>query len=885
MADNTKIRSAWDVSTDIYKIVETVDKLKARYVDEDETTLALGIYGFIGDLESKKIQTAVIQTGELGNEMFPARSKLDKNVLTHAIYQNVSDINAEPSYIVATIGIEVADIERYEKNGRFIFDRTNPIYIDNYEFHFDYDVILQRNQTAQMSSPVYSARYDIREKNSISKIINPYLKQPFVVNLYNKKYVVFQATLRQITIEWTEDKMITDSIIDNKTFIFEFTNQLADFFVEVTENGKTTRLTPIFYGSPVDPNIEHYCWYLYINDHSVRITFDAASFIPGLNANVMIEAQTTLGAEGNFPYDTTKAQFVQFDSVDYGYSNVVCHMLPATDSYGGRNRKSTEELRKITPKFALSRGYLTTETDLNNYFNLINTDTNRLKLQKKVDNQLERIWYCYFLLKDEFGNIVPTNTVDIRFNVNDGSCYEAEDGRMVLPAGTYFSFDPIERVATVIDEAAIPKLYSEEYFRDDGYYYISVYNIAICRDPLYAAFYMSNVNHDSYFIFDWVNDSCDLQFVANRNHIVRKLLTDRNVYTFTFTMAQSVLNDFEMYYEMTEDGEDIIVNNMKCFIVIYRENEPYRWAELTLTEYDPDMFESTWEVSFETDNGLDKENFIKLLDLGVVGSATDKNYGYFEPSPKAYIYITAKFDRDYGRYDLDSLIPGFEEYSVTNRYEIEGGLKLYYNYTKLMNTRITAETDEVYHMTGFPMVGAHYMIDESYVDRFLDTLTKKRACIEDCLAVLENSMDVDLKFFNCYGSSVTYNIGDKMATPINHVDLEMKWRMRLVSISDISTKPAVIAFIKEYIENIADIGSLHMPNLIADLDNEFGESAVYIEYMNFNRFWLGVQHIELQEPDNPHIVPEFICIRNRYNEETDSLEPCIDIECDGTTSK
>ena len=37
----------WNITTDIYGIVDSVNNIKKRYIDdEDETTLALGILGF-----------------------------------------------------------------------------------------------------------------------------------------------------------------------------------------------------------------------------------------------------------------------------------------------------------------------------------------------------------------------------------------------------------------------------------------------------------------------------------------------------------------------------------------------------------------------------------------------------------------------------------------------------------------------------------------------------------------------------------------------------------------------------------------------------------------------------------------------------------------------
>ena len=103
---STKKTSEWNISSDIYDIVGSLEDLKRRYIeDEDETTLALGIFGFLTDTEAKKIQTAVIMTGELGNEMFPQRAKLDKTITTHAMYCNVSDLNAEPSHAIINLAI------------------------------------------------------------------------------------------------------------------------------------------------------------------------------------------------------------------------------------------------------------------------------------------------------------------------------------------------------------------------------------------------------------------------------------------------------------------------------------------------------------------------------------------------------------------------------------------------------------------------------------------------------------------------------------------------------------------------------------------------------------------------------------------------------------
>ena len=211
--------SDWNINSDIYDIASNINDLQKRYIeDEDETTLSLGVFGFISDIEAKKIQTSVIMTGQLGNEMFPTRSMLTKNVLTHAAYNGISDINARPANITITLCTKVEDILKYgQDDGCFYLDHKSPIYIENIEFHFDYDIKITKKKVNGVWS--FSAQYVVADNdgkkivNRLSNITNPYLKQPFIINLNNDQYVAIQAEIRQCTIEETYDSMTSDSII------------------------------------------------------------------------------------------------------------------------------------------------------------------------------------------------------------------------------------------------------------------------------------------------------------------------------------------------------------------------------------------------------------------------------------------------------------------------------------------------------------------------------------------------------------------------------------------------------------------------------------------------------------------------------------------------
>ncbi len=439
MSSTNLDQSEWNISTDIYSIVDNINKLKARYVDDvDETTLSLGIFGFIGDTEAKKIQTSTIMAGELGNEMFPARAKLNKNVLAHAIYCNIEGINAVPATLTVNIGVRESDLDVYMANNEFVFETENAIYMRNYEFRLDYNIILKRFKPAGTDNWIYTAEYDLSEPNSISEIRNAHLLQPVSRKFGNETYIFFTTTVHQTTTTQIIDTIITDSIIDNESYSFSFQDQLAAFEVYITDKGKETRLTPLFYGSPIENGVDMYCWYLYMNDNTIRIGFDTNSFIPGINSQIRLVVRTTKGSEGNFKYADSENNdiYADFASPYTNNKKITCLIRCATSSENGADRKTIDQLKALIPKMAMSRGYMTTETDLNNYFNLISTDENMIMLQKKVDNQLERVWYAYYLLKDEAENIIPLNTFNIKVKPEDDYVMEADEGRYVIPAGT-----------------------------------------------------------------------------------------------------------------------------------------------------------------------------------------------------------------------------------------------------------------------------------------------------------------------------------------------------------------------------------------------------------------------------------------------------------------
>ena len=958
--------SEWSINTDIYDTVEQIDNLKARFIDDqEETTLALGIFGFLSDTEAKKIQIATEMTGELGNEMFPARARLEKNVLAHAIYCNIEGINANPARLTIIVSLKEDDLIYFRSDENikeysdssvekvFVFDKNSPIYIGRYEFHFDYDVVLKRitNFTNSKERYSYIAMYDMGDgnneydktmkKNNISTVTNQYLQQPIITNINNQRWITFIATVRQVHIEEITDTMITRSIIDNKSYTFNFSDQLADFEVYVKNgpNAQEKRLTPYFYGSSIGVAEKDYCWYLYINTNTVRVSFDQNSFIPGLNASIRIVAKTTLGEAGNFTYDTdtNNAVYVDFASNTTRYKKLSCRVECATDSIFGKNRKSSDELRKLLPKMALSRGYITTETDLDNYFNLVSNENHRLKLQKKVDNQLHRIWYAYLLMKDKDKNIIPTNTMMLNINPND-SYISTDDKykkniRYVVPCGTTFKLGSKDEKASYIDPSNIPSPFTDSYFdeKNDSFYYRNPYNIVINTNPMYAAYYLTIQNNDSYFEYEYVNEQTGIGFISVRNHFERNLLINHDQYKLTFTIKQSVLGtdskkivdkSFGLIKPDPDTGEIYQENIMiQPYLVLYQNGKPYRWIDCEYIEdsLDESTMSTSWQAIMTTDDRFDIDNRIQILNMYEAGY-NSRNFAFVENNVEAYLFIAAQFTNEDGTsvvyIDKDSkyddIIPGQDGYSLVNIYKIHNGITFFDNYTNVMHTRVRKNvsesgTNESFDIFGVPMIGEHFFdhtdskhttrnieTAEAAVTYYLHELQDKKEYIDYILERLENSMNIDFKYFNTYGPSKTYTIGYNPELWLDHLDLTLNFKVKLRDVNDTQTRDSIIADIKQYVEDVNDLENLHFPNLVHDIKEKYNDAIIYIDFRYFNELAsensdnpnhenhkLGANHIQLIEPDDPHIVPEFLNVRNRYNQYYENeltLEPCIDIE-------
>ena len=865
------------LTTDIYDLVDSVQDIENRYIDDqDPETLALGIFGYLADIHATLLQNSAITAGELGNELFPQRAKFERNVINHAIYQCIEDINAVPAKISAIIGIFESDLFNYCVGDKLILDKEIAFGIDGIEFHLPYDVIIRRT-TLPNNEVGYSAQYDMSRKNPLSEIVNPYLVAPFRQKYNNKDMIFFYISLMQVTHSTITKTTITNNAVENKTVLFEFENQLADFYVKVTEGETERYLTPVFEGMGLEQNIkEDFCYYSYADENHIKIRFDSLSYIPKINAKIEIILKTTLGSEGNFEFN--KELYPVIGSDKYKYKSMLTVLRFASKSLGGLDRKSVEELRKILPKEALSRGSITCWQDLENYFNMMNTHLNRLIIQKRVDNQFERSYFAYMLMKDNFGNVVPTNTFDIDLADSD---FDTHDNRKyVLKPGTFIQYKDIDTNRAIVvkrtdeNSAELDELEAND---RTNFIYTCPFMMVITADPLHVSYYLNLVNTMGQTDFTYVNENALVQFICTNVRWYREYNNNPNSYFMEFAFTQNLDNGYELL--IIDSNNKIIMNKLKVYAVFYndgKENVPYAYAECKYNKmYDKSGSAYRYKLEIKTQDVLSDDNRIYVTGLKRPGSTEDTQM-LLTPHVGVKIYICTNFNDDYGvfgRYDLDPIVPDLDDYTVCNMYTINGGLKLYENYSEIISSQVTdIQVEDIYtthagfHVMRVPCIRRSYATIESNLSNFVDNINYKKAYIDNALYILEDNFLIDFKFFNTYGPSRTYTLDRAGTQLIDRVNLTLEFELKLLQNSDKNTKEYILKDIKDTIEDLNDISSLHIPNLITDITTKYRESIEYLEFKGFNGYGPGIQHIYRQDynvltgTQDVNMVPEFLTV-------------------------
>lgn len=710
MADNINN----NISSDIYGLNAYVNEIRKNFTPEtDPSTMMLSTFGFYTKTFSNILQNTVVMASEFSNESIASKAKFEKNIIAHALGLGMTDINAVPASFDVLLTFLEEDIERSlhideNKPWTFVFDKEHSIYFGEYEFHPDYDIIINKVRVTTAGPGknfAYTARYDIDVDNPISGITNPYLSPPIRMKMQGLRVIMVECKLHQVTKTQIQTKILSDSSIASKIITFQYEGQLASFTIDVKTAEGNVHLVPVYEGLMLlAVNTKYpYFYYTYLDENTIRVKFDRNSFIPTVNNDITVNIQTTKGVDGNFTFSDTVWPAFNFSSERFGYTNITCEVRPVTCiSSEGTDKKTVAELKKIIPKEALSRGSITNLTDLQNYFNVISS-MGQLHLYKKRDNALHRLYYTYMVMKNSMDNIVPTNTIDIK--VTADQLLHEEDGKWVFKRGTLIRYNRNTQYGYIADnineETGLPDDFNPESF--DDFLYTIPYSFAISKSPLYGMYYLTTINETKALDFTAINENCIYQYIATSINFRRGYINNPDKYVLSVDVQQNVIDSDPtlVTYSTPTNPDDpnfvpkIIDSKVRCYMVFFtNEGSAYKWAKAKIVNFDSgsgNLF--TFQFIFYTSDLIDINNRIKI-NSGIYNPGSNvETYGYFKNNTVAKLYIVSSQEKEKGLDDgitnLAAIIPDIDNsMSWTNTYTVLDGIDFFYDFSEIISSTI-----------------------------------------------------------------------------------------------------------------------------------------------------------------------------------------------------
>lgn len=840
------------MSSDIFLATKFVEKLKAKYIDVAEDTLLLGMYGYLSVIFANLIQNTATMVSEYSMEAIPTRAKFEKNVISHALAVGINQVNATP----ASISVLLAFPEEYLVRN---MDDTNTLILDKdfvfsvgdrqlYPYLLDYNIEIKRN-ILLTGKIVYTAKYQLDNRNPLSIHNNPYLPSLGVINAEGQDMVALQTTLRQMTHNVIHYKLITNNPLETKTKEFTFEDQLAFFYVEVfeeTDEGIVSHyLEPIYEGLHNYEDNKEYISYMYLDEKTIRLKFDRDSYQPRRNAEVDIHVYTTLGSACNIYLDDSFQIYREMTSTTYNYSGLYTMIRSNSSSLYGEDRASVEKLQKLIPKEMLSRGSYSTYSDLNTFFNILQTEDCRIDVFQRVFNQLENIYSVYLLMKYN-GYVVPSNTINLSIN-RDGFTHTARDNFILKPNSTFYLPKGSSDAVLASDDLSDEEITELE---KDGFVYTCPFLMVVNKYPFYVSFYNIYLKYDRVLYFDFINDNSDLQFIAEKFKVYRNVFdSNKDEFHMQVQCMQNINSNYNII--VLDEKQEIIDINIKTFAVFYTtdpdgNSKPIRYLEGELIDYNSSALVYTFDFKMTTNDVIAGSTPSILFTSGPKTIRTGKDSPvYFENNIQMKLFIFIKSDKEYGReygekleLTTDSLIPNMKEWSLTNIYTTnENGVDIFYDYSDLMTSyikQIKTDTDLHYWIGKIPVLKKSWWNNEDKVTYFLQMLDYRRRYIQQSLELIENPFGINMKLYNTYGPSVNYSLNNKET--IDRINLTLNFEIMFTNREDQAILSNIQDTIKAYIEDLNDKSDLHIPNLITYITNLYQDSIKYIKFIGLNDY-------------------------------------------------
>lgn len=844
MSDQSIIK----INNTSYNIEEDWLGVAKKYFNMDDNSLNLlksGLFGYTNEIASNEIKNNTYHRNVLYDEHFINTASMPQSIYNFAKLYNYSVDTATPSHMRINFSVRKSDLinsrfknELTEKgkissNGKRTFEITlnNEFVfsIKNFKFLLPYPVQILLKETNKAGDYAITARYKMNDANfPFFDKQTPYIKV-WTDSFNGDKYLFFGLDLFQLSKNTQQFSVMSEDISDNLFYTFEYTEQLAYFNVYYTYKGERTLLKQYFNNTFNPPDDEKFCYYTFLDDNKLQISFSSLpnNFRPRFNSSLDIEVFTTAGKGGNFSYNGN----VLFNFNNNDFEKMPVYVNALTDASGGQDKPDITTVKNKTIQELLVRKNLIIDTDLDLFFNNINTMNNvnnsKITFVKKRNDVINRLYSCFLLLRDGEKKVLPTNTCPTisvsleEYLMKNSFCIP--DNTVVIYDYTNnsykFDFDFESKVTS--NNGNIPIEYSD----NNRYLIYSLpYLIKIEESPiLKALYYKTNVTQDAVLSYKNVNNRIIENFIINELNLNKSALSS-DTYKLNLSLNTTV----------SSINIDTLIK-IRC-ILKNKEGKTYGYIDFKRKSLD----------GYEYEAILATNNKISNNQINIYNSIYDVNGSHL---PSDIItncmmdeFITVEVGVLYKDNDTKEKYGDFikmkdiDDYATAVVFETIVPLRLFSNLSNIMDSNvkpIISGPKTTMDIKNIPLIEYKYF-KKRYFDvyKILDIYND---LLLDNIQRLESNTNIDIKLYNSYGPSKFYYTSKKITGDvvkynyIRRTDVPLDFVIHLNAILTDREDLSIKQFISEFIESCNDDNLVPISNLIRLLEQNF-DIIRYIEF-------------------------------------------------------
>lgn len=859
MADKTAITSnQYDIYSKLYDVAVSGEYIASNEDLDNIDFLRTGTFGYI--LESL---TLMAEESSFHKMMVSRESQLYTAIMPKSIYNsaklfNISPIDARPSLRYAQIQISTNVIDDIIKNTTgsvpsykikygiseaanfIVLDKINPISAGSYTFMLEHSIEIYKNSHGK-----YIVKYCLNEEDETTEFgaySNGGLINTSFISDGATKYLVFNALVAQYKIV-EESKIITgNSFQDIKVHIFDYTQYLCGLALKYTKGTTTENVKLKFSNMEKDEDLRSdtkVAYYSLLDDNQIEISFTSNNVagLPQSGGILQLRTFVTEGFSGNIGYSGEAVFVIKQDD----FKSLPISVSLSSDIYSsGKDQTTLSGLKNVIINKLSTHDTIITENDLNTWFatqSSLLTDVNNSKITfiKEKDNLLKRTFSAYLLLRDGvalddyvssvsttvptsyISNVVPTNTIDIIYNVT------SDDAKV-----DNIKINPTDDINYLVSSKAF--IVGQASATD--YKYRTPFNIILNK----------KYNKVSYFYLE-TSSTSDLEFtdisVMNNISIIPTKLDishtnpknkpknsdDKDFYTFTFTVSADDDLTTKSISSATITFGNVKVQLQPADLIFVKE----KTEETSDAENDSLLANYTLTIKAEVDsNGAittsgSNSNQIHLL-------FNNRNYG---------AYINMK--------NTISLTFDFDDNSFDGTMATTDEAQIFFALDDVMSSDIVVNKDPnnkiiSYKIKDVPVIASYWINSDINRKWFIRQLFVYINMLKANIEKLETSTFFNIKFRNTYGASNYYNaINTQLRLALTiHIDRDKAMlyggELNLTSEDDIreSLSKTIRDFIRVAVDSANDDGELVISKIIMKTQAAYYNFIKYIEFNGLN---------------------------------------------------